>query len=249
MIELSRTEIKGKIIDFLKREGIDKNTDSSNAFQWIYIQNLAQAEKEYTIINKQKEIESRYFDCFNELLLSGIIAFKNKDFFIITEKGKAFLDDQNYDLLDPDRYLSNFSTADPITLFYIKEASYCFQYSLHLSSVMCIGVASESLILNLGHQILAGSYRTNKLESELKKPIYTISQIVAEIDIACKNVANYNNQYKIAIDTMEKYIRICRNDYNHPKNDAIDYTLNYIMLDLFRKYFKLIKELEQKIKQ
>lgn len=237
---MDRSEIKEEIFEFLEK---NRNMDvqSSQKMQLNSIISMAKNDK---------ELELKYLDVFNEIILNGIVAWKNHPFFFLTELGKQKLDDEDFDVHDPDIYLKNFEDIDEITYNYLKEAIHSFNKGLYLSSIMCLGVASESLIISFGKYILTIS-EDRGIQSTLDSQRFDIAGLIRKIDEYCKRegrIKNYHH-YGVAIHSFSNLIRNKRNEYNHPITGKVDFSLSYSFLILFKENYKLVNELKKHLEE
>ena len=116
---MDRTEIREDIYRYLKdnRAGRQSEAQLTQNLQINSIWHLAQSRA-----NGTNTYLDDYMDVFSELINLGIIAMRDATFFFITKLGNKFLDDEDYDVHDPDCFLENFIDAEAITLEYIKES-------------------------------------------------------------------------------------------------------------------------------
>ena len=197
--------------------------------------------------NHDNQVTQLYLDVLHEIGLLGIIAPDGQHFFI-TLKGKQFLQDQNFDVHDPDRYAQNLPPIDDVSLAYAKEAIHCFNYNLFKASIIMIGGASESLLIHLA-RVIANKFTDKKLDGYLKSKATHINQVITRIDKICadQKILGYDSTYKPAVVSLANYIRLFRNEYGHPTKANADFEESYALLVCFKLYSKLIIELEKKI--
>src|SRR3989344_4130134 len=130
----TRAEIKEKIYLFLKK-GVDGAWDErmiDTHFQYHNIQNLSNDiphepnDIPHEPCDKRK-LGMLFLEAFNDISLNGIIARKREpEFFFLTEKGKQFLLDQDFDVHDPDLYLKNLVKLNSVAEVYITESIHAF---------------------------------------------------------------------------------------------------------------------------
>ncbi|MFH1456026.1 MAG: hypothetical protein ABIF40_03685 [archaeon] len=248
MKQLTRVEAKEKIYMFLKKQmndSIPERQVQAN-LQYHYIESFA---NEYEPANLK--INKRIFlEVFNEIVLLGIVAReRNEQFFFITSKGEKWLEDQTFDLHDPELYLKNLPPLDTITLNYITESIHSFNYNLFLSTTITLGVASENLILELARCLEQKTQNPN-LKKYLKSKNSQMNKIIQEINKICeKNKDLHYAHYKLAIDSLAHFLRLTRNEYAHPNNFKPQYDDTHALLTIFKKYAKMIIELQNKIQE
>jgi hypothetical protein len=227
-----REKVKKYLIDNIK-QAINSYPDSHNVLQFSSIDRFATKFAELNGV-EIKVAKNIFFDCLNDFFNNGILAKSRSEFFLITEKGCKFITDNQYDIYDPDAYLNNFASFDDVTKFYIKESICSFTKEQYLSSVISIGIASESIVLELA-KAMVKEYDDLKLK-ELLDTDTSIKKIINKIDSLCigKGVEDYS-EYRIFITTMPTIIRYYRNDYSHPKYNSINYEDSKALLLLFKK--------------
>lgn len=242
MVLPSRMEIKEKIYVFLReRVGTIDRHQTTQDLQYHSIETLA---NEYGLSQEEtRKLSELFLEVFNEIYLLGMVARRREEqFFFITERGKKFLLDQTFDIFDPDMYLNNLPRLDPITFSYIKESIHAFNYNLFISSIMTLGVASESLILDLA-KLLESKSGDITLKKYLESTTSNINKIIDRIDKICtqKNIPSYPH-YKSAIYSIAHFIRHFRNQYNHPNMATANFEDAHALLTLFKTYSKMIVE-------
>ena len=234
---MERLKIKEEIFNFLKEHIGFPYGPSRGGLQYNSIEIMAKGEK------------WKYYDVLGDFFQSGIlVANRGGEFFSITKKGMELLENNEFDIFDPEAYLMNFENIDNITSFYLSEAIHCFNKDLYLSTIMALGTASESLILELAKFLFKKTNNQKEL-GIINSNYYSVSSLIRKINETCKDkkIKDYKEKYEIAIMTFANIFREYRNDYNHPKKSEIDKTLGYSLLDIFKTHYKKIVELREQI--
>jgi len=241
-----RAEIKERIYSFLKHH-VDLSVSQINQnLQYHSIENLA---NEYKCEgDERRKLKLLFLELFNEVALNGIIARKREEqFFFITEKGKKFLMDQTFDIYDPDLYLQNLPELNEIAHSYIKESVYAFNKDLHISSIITLGVASESLILEIAKK-LQEKTNNSDLKLLLNKNVLSTNKIINKIDEICKSkISSYEGYYKSDLHSVAHFIRHSRNEYGHPNKTKTSFEEAHALLTMFKKYSLKVIELKEEI--
>ena len=149
-----RAEIKEKIYAFLKKR-VDGTVALHQAEADLQYHSIEILAREYQLEpSEKKQLNALSLELFNDFVLNGIVARRREEqFFFITEKGKQFLLDQTFDIYDPDLYLKNLVPLNSIASSYIKESVYAFNKNLFISSIITLGIASESIILEIAEEL------------------------------------------------------------------------------------------------
>lgn len=240
---MERLKIKEEIFNFLKGQVGNRNGNYNSNLQYNSIEIMASNKN-----TGDPNLKWEYYDVLGDFFQSGVLTnCRGGEFFVITKKGERYLKEDNFDIFDPESYLLNFNGIDEVTKFYLSEAIHSFNKDLHLSSIMALGVASESLMLNLAKLLFDKIKDVNG--TEILNSKYSIFNVIKRINDQCmsKKIENYKEKYEIAVMSFSNIIREYRNDYNHPKKSEISNTLAYSLLYLFKEQYKKINELREKI--
>ena len=140
--------------------------------------------------NALMEFEQVVFDVVWELILEGVFAPGrnpenygcNLPFFRVTAHGKNCLKTGAFTPHDPKNYLQQLASDNPtlteLSKMYLGEALETFRARNYLATAVMVGVASETILIDLTeavHKALDTTPKQDKFADDLKKGRYTAS--------------------------------------------------------------------------
>jgi len=249
MVEPEFKDIKEELLKRLK-EHVNEETRAQHHSQSLQNRSVVDFAQEYSESKHTELIKTRkiFFEALHDLFTFRIIARgEHMSFFFITERGIKLLLDQDFDIYESDAYISNLPQLDDITTAYIKESISSFNSNLFISSIVTLGIASESLVLDIARTLQTKSGDTN-LNNLLQNINTSISTIINKIDSLCSGkVKGYDSYYKPSVYGTSNLIRNYRNQYNHPQLSSVNVDDIRALLITFKGYSKTMIELKNEI--
>jgi len=203
----------------------------------------------------KKELESYILDFLHLLEVNDIIRhgntliFPNYQMIVVTEYGKECLKNECFLPADPESYLQGIKNLipdlDEITFEYISESISAYYRNCLLSATICLGVASEQLILRLIEEFtnyISDSFKT-KLEKEEQSSLYKRYKVFKEVFKGENIPAELKKDSDIYLDTIFNFIRINRNEAGHPTGSTMVKSIVYSNLQIFSQYAKKVTDL------
>jgi hypothetical protein len=220
---------------------------------------LVQAEENWDNVHSEK----KYFNeeiCF--LLSAGLLCSGDADnienvsmgSYFITDYGKKCFTEATVFPLDQSGYIDrvkNEVKLDKITEIYLSQAVACYHKALYLASTICLGVASENLILGLidsfancasNREAYLGKIENAGIARRFECFKEEFGRIKGSLP---KNVPH---DFKL-IDALFNFIRIHRNDAGHPTGKAMNREALYANFQMFPKYATDIGKLNKQFKK
>lgn len=191
------------------------------------------------------------------LIIQGVItpgsnlSNPNLPFFRITDYGHKVLQEERFIPHDPTGYLdelhATFKTiSGDVPIAYAGEALRCFTTGCNVASVLLLGVAAESVFLQLCDIVSKSIKDTARREKFDKLPNHVRPRhkwIVAELEKLPRKTRNsISESLDVHISSLYELIRRQRNDAGHPQKDVPD-----IGRDLAFTYFKLFPSYVQDV--
>jgi len=202
-----------------------RGVESDYLYEWLHEQRIVSPDRHHI----------REF--FYELSMAGMGYFGTAGRFYFTEKALSILK-QDADVvspLDPQGYLdslvSRHRDLDPIVREYLAEAVQAINSGCVRSAAMCLGAASETFVLALGHGVEA--WRQARAAAGRKPPTKGEERISAALDrivdvmrqnkdaLQALNVTSPDD-WSRRFERMADMIRWSRNDAGHPSHVAVD---------------------------
>ena len=170
-------------------------------------------------------------------------------FFRITAYGQSVLEAERMIPHDPTGYLADVDAAATSlvgskSIAYIEEALRCFNAGCHVASVLLLGVASESVFLDLCTSIEAG------LKSEPERTKFTkLRQVKEKHQWVVEKFRNLPNEVKrndlpesldLTLVSLYDLIRRQRNELGHPQETLPDISREqaFIFFKLFPQFLR-----------
>lgn len=210
-------------------------------------------------IQRNRQNEQVLLTIFHDLFRSGYIAWgldfsnSNPPFFHVTEQGRMVLQNFSRDPANPGGYLAYLDktvTINPIARSYLVEALKTFNSDYIKSSAIMVGVAAESMTLELRDVLVQ---RMKLLNLPITKD-FVHWQIKRVLDSIYKELERHKRQIppKLA-EFFEQFwtalvgqIRICRNDAGHPTSiDPITFETVQASLLIFNELARLVNDLKE----
>lgn len=253
---MTKEDIKKNIIQTIK----SKLNGTQNSIKIRQFQFDDFTKNFYDNNPNQYEIDKRFLwakETINEFINRDLMFVGNPDngsegfpWLTVTDYGAECFNEGKIITYDPDSFLQDIKTnvpnIDDITLKYLAEAVDCFNRNNLLSSTICIGVASENLILNLVEayfKAISDTKRKNKFEKSTKdKFIFLVhKEFRKEVDLDMRFFPkDIRENFDVYIDTIFNFIRVNRNDSGHPGLAKVNAKNVYASLQMFSNYSQYI---------
>ena len=186
---------------------------------------------------ENSNIQRRFIVLVNEvlwqLITQGIltvgkdVANPNLPFFRITDYGQSVLETERFIAHDPTGYMRDLesmknSVLTDVAINYMDEALRCFNSGCHIASLLLLGVAAESVFLNLCkiiHSSLNSEPDKKKLDNYLPvKPKHRwIVQRYQNLSSEIKRT-ELPESLDLTLTSLYDLIRRQRNDLGHPQD-------------------------------
>jgi hypothetical protein len=165
-------------------------------------------------------------------------------FFRITNYGKKVLEAESSIPHDPTDYLSELQSAastlvGQVAIAYIEEALRCFNSGCHVASVLLLGVAAESVFLELCSVVASSITNASaKNEFEHKRFIRPKHRWIVDRYLqlpSSERRENLPESLDITLTSLYELIRRQRNDLGHPQQTppTLDREQAFIFFRLF----------------
>ena len=176
-----------------------------------------------------KDVQQAILTLFYDLFRNGHLAwgsdFPNTDppFCHVTDQGRKTLAHLSRDPANPDCYLNHLQNQggiNPIAFSYVEEALRTYNSSCFKAAAVMIGVASESLILEIRDEVVKEITRLKKPHSKKleARPIKTVlDQIQVELNGQKRQMGKpLAEAFDAHWGAFTQQIRTSRNDAGHP---------------------------------
>jgi len=221
-------EIDGQIIRRVLLEVISETANRGpGSFQQGSILREASRRLDLHCLELEEALLTYWHDLFRSGHLSWGYNLSNPDppFCHLTDQGRRTLKNLSRDPANPDGYFENLSklgTINPVTESYLREGLKTYNSDCFKAAAVMIGVATESLILELRDELVKkiksiGRTPSKDLEDWRIKKI--LGGFKAEID------SHKNDMSRQLFEAVESYwpaytyqIRTTRNEAGHPVN-------------------------------
>ncbi len=197
-----------------------------------------------------------------EQLLAGVLVFgkglqggtaDGYPWITITEFGKLVLKEQKFLPYDPDGFLARIQKdlpeLDATCLRYLREAVDGYSRNLRLSASVMLGVASESLMLQLV-DAFAGWTEIDKAKFNEAIRGRTISEVYKELQKRLNSKlellpVELRREIHVYLDGLFSLIRVIRNDAGHPTDTDVPKNVLYANIQAFPEYARRLLALRK----
>ena len=247
-------------IEFVRQIVLNRLKNDTNWSQFDY--SWADSGLNYVEF-ENSNISRRFVVLVNEvmwqLIAQGVItvgmnaANPNLPFFRITDYGRSVLEAERFIAHDPTGYMNDFeslinSVLTEVAVNYIEEALRCFNSGCHIASILLLGVAAESVFLNLCNIIRSSLDSENdikKLANNL--PVKTKHRwIVQRYQNLSSDVRRTQLPESLDVTLISLYdlIRRQRNELGHPQENPpnLNREQAFIFFKLFPGFVQDINE-------
>lgn len=259
---MEREEIRNKIFEYFKQQicWMEKNPNQTQQFQMGQLYSLFPSDgipqwqqvKVYSVVREivQELITAGY-------LYPGTAGDFNSGYpwLTITGYGKEAFSKEDWLPYDPDGYIKSLKAKipalDDITLAYISEAVTAYNRRHLLSATLTLGVASENLMILLieayANWIGDAGRKVNFQKRIADKFIAAqYKEFKKEFSGDVKSLPDeYRANWETYLDGIFNFIRLNRNDADHPTGKQFDAKVVYANLQVFSEYAQFIFSLMQ----
>jgi len=248
-------EISGQLIRKSLLEVINEmDTRGPGFFQSGSVLSEASRRLDLRSLELEQALLTYWYDLFRTGHLSWGYNLSNPDapFCHLTDQGRMTLENLSRDPANPDGYFANLKKIgilNPIAESYLKEAIKTYNSDCFKASAVMIGVAAESIILELRDELvnrIKSIGRTPSKDLEDWRIKRVLDGFKAELDL------HKNDMSKQLIEAVESYwpaftyqIRKTRNEAGHPVNiEPVTSDTIHASLLLFPELAKLALDLK-----
>jgi hypothetical protein len=202
----------------------------------------------------EQAILTQWHDLFRQGLLAPGHNLNNPDppFFHLTESGRRALANVSHDPSNPSGYLKALATRsalNPVAKSYLVEALDCYASGFYKAAAVMLGVAAESLILELRDQVTAAfEARKKPLPKGLTGwHIRSVTGAVGDVFDSRIDKTKHEalrDRYDTFWSALAGQIRTVRNEAGHPKSvDPVEPEAVHASLLLFPELASLVAAL------
>lgn len=178
---------------------------------------------------REKQKEQAVLTVWHDLMISGYVAYGTDienvkfPFFHITDKGRAILKQVSRDPTNPDgyySYLTSRASLNSVALSYIEEAVNSFNNGCIKAAAVMVGVAVESIILEIRDNLVskmkaAGRSPSSKIKDWKIKTV--IDGLKKEFEMKQKEMPDkLNEACQAYFPAFTHQVMTTRNDAGHP---------------------------------
>ncbi len=201
-----------------------------------------------------------------QLIIQGVLtvgcdsANPNLPFFRITDYGEMVLKTERFVPHDPTGYLDEIksvkgSVLTKVAITYIEESLRCFNSGCHVASVLLLGVAAESVFLNLCNAIQSSLKNSNDIKKldgglSVKTKHRWVVQRYQDLPSVVRR-EKLPESIDMTLTSLYDLIRRQRNDLGHPqdKPPKLSREQAFIVFKLFPEFVRDIEDLAKYCKR
>lgn len=244
-------EVDCNNLEFARQIVLQRLRDDSRWTQFDYIWD---SRRQGYVLFEQDYLRSRFVELVNEimwqLIIQGIISpgmnalNPNLPHFHVTEYGRKVLEENRIVPHDPTGYLNELmsvatTTVSKVAIAYVEEALRCFHSGCHNAAVLLLGVAAESVFLEVC-TVVESSLRNDPERNELNNQRAIKSKhrwVVNKYQSLSGTVRRTRlpESLDVTLTSLYELIRRQRNELGHPQEKPPDLSREqaFIFLTLF----------------
>lgn len=173
----------------------------------------------------------------------------------VTERGSLSLQDQSNNPDDASNYIKNIKEItdnDKNLMVYADEALHTYRAQCYLSTIVMLGVASESAFYQLGDAFLNWLAEGNEKENFSKilhnkklRYIQKFTEFRKRLAAHIRNIdEELTDNLTLTLDAVLELLRINRNEAGHPTGKIVNRHDAFVMLQIFPHYLKRLFQLK-----
>lgn len=237
---MNRNQLRQELFNYLKRNRETQIKSIQNHFYNVF----------GTPFQPHEHIE--ILELIQELINNGILMVgTNWDnwrhpWLRVTDYGRHCIEAENLLPFDPEGYINEIKKQipdlDDVTEAYLSESVATYNRNCLLSATICVGVASEQVILNLV-DALVSAIKDQQQKADFKKEIegrfiYGKYRALREKigEIKGKLPAKATENLDVYLDGIFNFIRLNRNEAGHPTGAKVSKKTVYANLQVFSDY-------------
>ncbi len=242
-------------LEFVRQIVLTRLREDQSWSQFDYVWD--QRDRPYVRFEGGGWVQNRFLELANEvmwqLIMQGVItpgmnaSNPNLPWFRITDYGKQVLAEQRFVPHDPAGYLKELkaaatTTVTSVSVSYVEEALNCFTRGCHVASVLLLGVAAESVFLELCNVVKetltnpAHRRAFEKLPDAVKPKHRWIVEHYQALPASTRK--DLPESLDMTLTSLYDLIRRQRNELGHPQPEppTVDRERAFVAFRLFPTY-------------